>query len=146
MLYPYPVRDLRIFRTMNLTKFFYSVSAMSSKSPQFNGDYYCQLAEAVLKGYQRPNRPQKLTKTYQICVPWFQQQLCMTLNWLTTFRILLFGPPMTIPDMKKTHLAGNQYYSNDNAISAVVSSFDKQDEIFFTNGIQTLQHRQNWVD
>lgn len=42
----------------------------------------------------------------------------------------------------KKHLTGNKYHSeNDDVISVIHDVLDKQDENFFTNGIQTLQHR-----
>ena len=43
------------------------------------------------------------------------------------------------PNMKK-HLAGKQYLTGDEVISAVEDFFEDQDESFYTTGIQTLQH------
>ena len=45
------------------------------------------------------------------------------------------------PYMKK-HLAGNQYRTDDEIISAVGDFFEDQDEGFYTMGIQALQ--QGW--
>ena len=44
------------------------------------------------------------------------------------------------PTMKK-HLAGKQYQTNDEVISAVEGFFKDQDKSFYTTGIQMLQ---NW--
>ena len=43
------------------------------------------------------------------------------------------------PNMKK-HLAGKQYLTDDEVISAVEDFFKDQDESFCTTGIQVLQH------
>ena len=44
------------------------------------------------------------------------------------------------PSMK-THLAGKQYWTNDEVISAGVDFFEDHDESFYTTGIKALQHR-----
>ena len=44
------------------------------------------------------------------------------------------------PNIKK-HLAGKQYRTNDEVISAVEDFFEDQDESFHTTGIHALQHR-----
>ena len=43
------------------------------------------------------------------------------------------------PNIKK-HLAGKQYRTDDEVISAVEDFFEDQDESFFTTGIQVLQN------
>ena len=49
------------------------------------------------------------------------------------------------PNMKKPHLTGKQYRTDDEVIhvSAVEDFFKDQDESFYTPGIQSLQHRWN---
>ena len=44
------------------------------------------------------------------------------------------------PNMK-TRLAGKQYQTDDEVISAVEDLFEDQDESLYTMGIQVLQHR-----
>ena len=44
------------------------------------------------------------------------------------------------PNMNK-HLAGKQYRTDDEVISAVEEFFKDQDESFYTTRIQALQHR-----
>ena len=43
------------------------------------------------------------------------------------------------PNMQKKHLAGKQYQTDDEVISAV-DIFEDQDDGFYTTGIQALQH------
>ena len=45
-----------------------------------------------------------------------------------------------LPNMKK-HLAGKQYWTDDEVLSAVEDFFEDQDESFYTTGIQDLQFR-----
>lgn len=63
--------------------------------------------------------------------PWFQWLLCMI-----TLPFLLIWVYMTIIC---SHEKKNQYHIDD-VISAVDDIFNQQDEIFFINGIQELQH------
>ena len=50
------------------------------------------------------------------------------------------------PNMKK-HLAGKQYQTDDDVISAGEDYLKDQDESFYTTGIQALQHRwKKYVD
>lgn len=44
------------------------------------------------------------------------------------------------PNMRK-HLAGKQYQTDDEVISAAEDFFDHQSESIYTKGIQSLQHR-----
>ena len=41
----------------------------------------------------------------------------------------------------KKHLAGKQYWTDDEVISAVEDFFKDQDESYYTTGIQALQHQ-----
>ena len=64
------------------------------------------------------------------------------LNWLVTLHILSWYH-LTIfcsPTWKK-HLAGKQYRTDDEVISAVEDFLADQDESFYTTSIQALQHR-----
>ena len=75
---------------------------------------------------------------------WLQWLLCVTeaLNWLITLHILLILHHLTIicsPTWKK-HLAGKQYQTNDEVISAIEDFFEDQAESFYTTGMQALQH------
>ena len=97
----------------------------------------------MMKGvlFHQDNAPVGLHK---FVVQWL---LCVTvaLNWLITLHILLIWHHLTIfcsPTWKKNHLAGKQYRTDDQVISAVEDFFENQDESFYmyTKGIQALQH------
>ena len=67
----------------------------------------------------------------------------VALNWLITLHILLIVAPfdyLLFPNIKKL-LAGKQYRTNDEVISAVEDFFKDQDESFYAIGIQALQRR-----
>ena len=46
-----------------------------------------------------------------------------------------------VPQHKKKHLGGKQYWTDDEVISAVDDFFEDQGESFYTTGIQAQQHR-----
>ena len=73
--------------------------------------------------------------------------MAVALNWLITLCIdLAPSDYFLFPNMKK-HLAGKQYQTNDDVISAAEDFFEDQDESFYTTGSQALQHRwKKFVD
>ena len=74
---------------------------------------------------------------------WLQwlQRVIVALNWLITLHILLIWHHLfSVPQHEKKHLAGKQYRTDDDVISAVGDFFEDQDERFYTMGIQALQH------
>ena len=67
----------------------------------------------------------------------------VALNWVITFHILLIWHPshyFLFPKLEKKYLAGKQYRTDDEVVSAVENFFKDQDENFYTTGIQVLQH------
>ena len=75
---------------------------------------------------------------------WLQWLLCVTvaLNWLIIHHILLIWHHLfSVPYNEKTHLAVKQFQTDDEVISAVKDFCEDQDEMFYTTGIQTLQHQ-----
>ena len=74
---------------------------------------------------------------------WVQWLLCvkMALHWLIILHILLIWHHLLyVPQLEK-HLAGKQYRTDDEVISAVKDFFEDQDESFDTTGIQAMQHQ-----
>uniref|UniRef100_A0A3Q0RMV0 Tc1-like transposase DDE domain-containing protein n=1 Tax=Amphilophus citrinellus TaxID=61819 RepID=A0A3Q0RMV0_AMPCI len=121
------------------------------KGHTINGEYFANLLKQLQKAI-KSKRHGKLTKGvlfHQDNAPPHKSMVAMAAVRNCSFE-LVDHPPYSpnlapsdyflFPSMKK-HLAGKQYQTDDEVISAVEDFFEGQDERLYTTGIQALQQR-----
>ena len=121
------------------------------KGQTINGEYYAKLLRQLREAI-KAKRPGKLTKGvlfHQDNAPAHKSAIAMATVHACGFQVVdhpPYSPDLApsdfhlFPNMKK-HLAGKQYRTDDEVISAVEEFFDNQQEKFYLEGIQALQHR-----
>lgn len=111
-----------------------------------NGEYYAELLRQLRK-YLKNEHPGNLTKTFLILIlqltsHLFKRLPYSALNRLINLSIFLKWLHLTINyySTRQKHVDGNGDRNDDDVIAAVDDFFYKENESFFTNWVQALQH------